>query len=173
MTTFKHIIKTFDYEIVFANETWLKDTTTDNMILTTHIIHRKDRLDSRGGGVLIAVKNTIKSIRQEKLESNFIEMICVELKLSNKRYLLVSVYIPPPKVTMSFNDCLSSLDSFLIQDSLNVYDNIIIQGDFNINCHQPISSQNATDLLSLFATNGFSQLIDKSTYRLSNSIIDL
>ena len=54
-----------DYDVVAVTETWLNDNILDSEILSHgYSIYRHDRDSSkRGGGVLLAVKQSIESIR--------------------------------------------------------------------------------------------------------------
>ena len=83
---------TKSYDIFCVSETWLNETIYDNETLpSNYTIYRNDRR-SRGGGVLIAVSNSIPSKIIERYTG--IEMISVELELSPK-LLIVCLYIPP------------------------------------------------------------------------------
>ena len=56
---FQSLVYTKSFDIIGISETWLTDNIYDNEILPTgYTIFRKDR-PSRGGGVLLAVNNTI------------------------------------------------------------------------------------------------------------------
>ena len=61
VSKFQSLIYSFNYDIVFVTETWLTDFIFDQEILpTNYCIFRKDR-HSRGGGVMIAVRDTISA----------------------------------------------------------------------------------------------------------------
>lgn len=57
------IIESSDCDVVMLTETWLSPSIKDSEVLsylTNFALHRQDRLSGRGGGVLIAVKHTIR-----------------------------------------------------------------------------------------------------------------
>ena len=68
-----------DFDVISLCETWLNPTVLDGEILPGYNIFRRDR-DGRGGGVLIAVKNTIHASRRTDLERLGIELVVVELR---------------------------------------------------------------------------------------------
>ena len=76
-----------------------QNSTPDNYVLDDYFIFRKDR-NSRGGGVLIAVKNVYKcnekSINSEK------EDICVEVFVKNRKLLFYTLY-KAPNVSIDFD----------------------------------------------------------------------
>jgi len=58
---FQSLVYTKNFDIICVTETWLNNTVFNNEILpTSYTIYRKDRAN-RGGGVLIAINNSIPS----------------------------------------------------------------------------------------------------------------
>ena len=80
---FKSYIYGNDIDICVINETWLKNYIPDNSILNNYFLFRNDRED-RGGGVLIAVKNSYKC-NQKFFDSNGFEDIFVEICVNQKQ----------------------------------------------------------------------------------------
>ncbi len=103
-------------------ETWLTDSIFDNEILPPHFtIYRKDR-GSRGGGVLIAIKDSIPS---NLLSSpSHLEVLAVVVG-SNHPITLCIVYAPPT----STYDYYQSLFTYL-SDLVTSGSQTIIVGDF-------------------------------------------
>ena len=61
LSRFQSFVYTFNFCIICITETWLSDYICDGEILPAgYILYRKDR-PSRGGGVLIAVKESLFS----------------------------------------------------------------------------------------------------------------
>jgi len=57
---FHSVVYTGKFDIVTVSETWLEDTLFDHEILPTgYTIFRKDRVNRRGGGVLLGFKSDI------------------------------------------------------------------------------------------------------------------
>ena len=59
-------------------------------------IHRKDRANRIGGGVMLAVRNNILSIRRKDLENDQTEMLACEIRPNTKKKLLILVFYRPP-----------------------------------------------------------------------------
>lgn len=113
---------TKSYDIFCITETWLNDMICDSEILPyNYAIHRKDR-NTRGDGILVAIKNNIPSILIYKHQS--IEFIVVELHAS-PNLKIVCTYIPPNCNDEYQQEVLSSINS------LNTECDTILLGDFN------------------------------------------
>ena len=88
---------------------------------------RRDR-DQNGGGILLYVREDIPC--KEIKFSNFpddIECLIIEIKLRDKKYILIGGYCPhKDKAPYFLNHVGRALDKFL-----GNYDNILIMGDFN------------------------------------------
>ena len=137
---------TFNFCIICLTETWLSDFICNGEILPTgFVLYRKDR-PSRGGGVLIAVR--------ESLFSSFIpsphdlEMVCVKLGRGND-CVICCVYIPP-ECSFSY---VSSVVQFLT-DLTSSFRKCVIVGDFNfpdIDWSILMGTSNSSNCLSLIA----------------------
>ena len=103
-----------------ASESWLTELLFDNEILPTNFtIFRNDR-GSRGGGVLLAVKDYIAT-KLLPSPAN-LEMLTVEIKLTYTTVILCVVYLPPNPTLIELRDHPSQL-----QLSSN-----ILLSDFNL-----------------------------------------
>ena len=77
--------------IVAITETWLnKDIFSNEILPHDYCIYHKDRL-SRGGGVLIAVHNSIPS----RIIDSLTEMELVAIQLLDLNLFVCVVYVPP------------------------------------------------------------------------------
>ena len=150
---------TKSYDIFCVSETWLNETIYDNEILpSNYTIYRNDRR-SRGGGVLIAVSNSIPSKIIERYTG--IEMISVELELSPK-LLIVCLYIPPNCSDEYQQDVLRSIQS------LHTHNDVILLGDLNapdvnwstLSASSPFSSS----LCNAFYSNNYIQMVTQPTH---------
>ena len=102
---FQSVVYTKNFDIICVTETWLNNTVFNNEILpTSYTIYRKDRVN-RGGGVLVAIHNSIPS--QLCHTSNSIEMISVHLNIRPK--LLLYVFTFPQTVLVNINKKLYML----------------------------------------------------------------
>ena len=118
-------------DLLAVTETWLKPEIGDCELLPGNdfSIHRRDRIDRVGGGTLLAVRNTILSLRRKDLESNA-EMIVCEIRPECRKKLLVIVFYRPPDTDLNYiKEFKKSLQS--IQNS-NKFDQLLICGDFNL-----------------------------------------
>jgi hypothetical protein len=82
-----------DVSVVFISKTWWSDTSAVN--INGFNLFRKDR-DSRGGGVCIYIRNSLKSyiIDVELLCSNLIEQIWCIVDLGSERIICGCIYRP-------------------------------------------------------------------------------
>ena len=79
---FQSVVYSRDFDICCVTETWLNDSVTNNEIIPSNYqVYRMDR-DSRGGGVMIAVKSSIPSRLINKHSS--IEALSVEVDVKPK-----------------------------------------------------------------------------------------
>ena len=73
-------------------------------------IHRKDRQNRRGGGVLLAVHRNLIAIRRSDLEIDDAEIVMVEICQKSKDSVLFGVCYRPPNAKMEYSE-LMPLDS--------------------------------------------------------------
>lgn len=129
MERFQDLVYSEDCDICCVNETWLNKDIQDKEILhgSDYQIFRKDR-DSRGGGVLVALKTaSFKDIHNIQVDTN-LEIVLVEVTSgSNSKFLICSCYRPPNTDHSWFGEFSRLLGN--VSDS---YDNMIISGDFNL-----------------------------------------
>ena len=126
-------------DIIVFTETWLKpDTDSASLGLFSYNIYRSDRAQranqqSRGGGVLIAVHQSLSSHLIAKPlnhagNDNF-ESLFVEVHAANTRLLIVGAYIPTHMQVQLYKDFVNCLEEI----SVNYFKNeIVICGDFNL-----------------------------------------
>lgn len=128
LAIFQSLVYSADYDIVCVCETWLNECVLDNEILPGYVLHRRDRqTHKRGGGVLIAIKSNLQSIRRRNLEGPTAEHLMIELYPSNRTKFMLSVFYRPPN-----NDIASLLE---LQNSLNMLNDsckLVLVGDFNL-----------------------------------------
>lgn len=146
---FQSLVYTKNFDIICVTETWLNNTVFNNEILpTSYTIYRKDRAN-RGGGVLIAINNSIPS--QLCHISDSIEMISVHLN-TRPKLLLICLYIPP--------NCTSEYQQNTLHAISNIQndDSTIITGDLN-----------APDInwLTLYAGSPFSRNLCNTLHHLN------
>jgi hypothetical protein len=128
------VLASYDIIVLGTLETWLRHEVSDCEpgLLPNYIIFRCDKCSvfnnvTRGGGVLIAVKNKYRCCRLTILNNN-IEQLFVKLSIDSSVLLIGAIYIPPNFNINIYNDHTDTVNSLLCN-----YNNvkIIILGDFN------------------------------------------
>ena len=122
-----------DYKIVCLTETWLNESfPSSNFFPETYTVYRSDRDCSdklRGGGVLIAISNTVFGVKRRPDLELFPESVWVEISLSDGRNLIIGNHYFAPDIKV---DIINNYFNFLenILDTLN--SRVILLGDFNV-----------------------------------------
>ena len=124
LNKFQSFIYSNSYEIVCITETWLSDAVFDNEIIPkNYSIYRKDR-KSRGGGVLVAISDSISS---NLIPSpNTLELIAVSIN-RGVSFVLCCIYIAPNSDSVYCNSLLLYLHQLI-----NSYTHTVLVGDFNV-----------------------------------------
>ena len=177
-------------DIVILNETWLKSCINDKEIIPgdTYKIFRKDRsclshppdpqnsnkFKRNGGGVLIAIKNSLNICPKEIKTTCKAEILSIEITLPNKKKISISTHYRVGTLGVtSFNEVKQHLHNIFRSKK---YKNNFIVGDMNlesVNWHTNSSNNNLqSSYVSLFADIGVSQLIFEPTHR-SGNILDI
>ena len=156
-----------EYDVIILTETWLKDEINSVQLFGAgYNVYRKDRIPevtgrSRGGGVLIAVKNSFSSTPCVACIDNDLEHLWVNVECTERRVCLGVVYIPPDLsrnrfVVERLNNSISSVAA-----SLRVSDVHLLFGDFNL-----------PDLCWRASTAGFAEPEPTESDSTSNILID-
>lgn len=123
-----------DYPVIALTETWLNSSVNNSELFPgNYNVLRCDRDESssgmsRGGGVVLAINNSIKVHRLAELETDAVDNIWARLKISNNfSVILALVYFPPKTHISVFKAFFDKLDSFVIK-----HEHILVIGDFNL-----------------------------------------
>lgn len=127
-----------NFDIIILTETWLNDGVYDGEFMDSrYSIYRRDREQrdpnktKNGGGVMIAVKNNLKSNRKLEWESScedlWVEVDINTLSKLNHHIAICAAYLPPPVKKDTLNDFLSNT-SQIVSTSKRV----LLIGDFNL-----------------------------------------
>ena len=82
-------------DFIAITETWLHNNIDDNELLpNSYNIHCKDR-ESRGGGLLLAVKSNISCFRSRDLEESDCELLWGEIPFKDSSSYFVGVFLSP------------------------------------------------------------------------------
>ena len=119
--------------------------------------YRKDRTEF-GGGLMQYIRNGIVCKRVPCFVSPTIELICSELTICKKKWVVFSFYRPPDSNLESFfREIFKSVNA-----ALDKYDNIIIMGDINIDTHDT-KHPGYNELKSFCDVLGLSNLVTGKT----------
>jgi len=124
------------YDIICLQETFLKPGKQFH--LQGYSTARKDRLDSRGGGVVTLVRDTVNYVELDT-SSIDLEMITIKVKTNNSYVYVVNLYIAP-NTEVNCNTVASVFSP-----------NTIVVGD--LNSHNPIWGSPRTDDRGLMIEN--------------------
>ena len=123
LSKFQSFVFTSDFNVFCITETWLSNNIPDGEILPSdYVLYRKDR-PSRGGGVLIAIKESMCSTYIPSPPD--LEVVSVKIGLSDE--LVIScVYVPPYSKVLYVSSMVEYLTNIV-----SSFKKCIIVGDFN------------------------------------------
>lgn len=127
-----------DYDVVVLSETWLYEGVfSSEFVPDSYAVLRCDRdFDaagrSRGGGVLIAIKNKFISEQVSiphscRLASPTLDMLACRVQLGSISVVFVAIYLPNTPSEHELNVVLGFLEETCLS-----YNHVIVCGDFNI-----------------------------------------
>lgn len=172
LNEFRQCLAELDHDVVGLTETWLNSNIPDNVCrFHGYSLVRVDRQGgSRGGGVLMLIKN---GIRHEVVPVNnlnmSIEQIWIKLFFKSGILVIGAIY---RRQEFAHSEFIENLENSLAIAS-SVSDNVVVIGDFNINTLRktPLSMK----FFSLLETVGYTQIIYEPTRitKHSTTLIDL
>ena len=118
-------------DLVFCVESWLNPNYLNCEVIPSSAdftIYRRDRKNRREGGVFLAVKNRLQSIRRHDLETDA-EILACELRPDSRRKILAVVFYRPQDTALEY---LKQLKKTLLLASKAKLDQILLIGDFNL-----------------------------------------
>ena len=148
-------------DVYCLSETFLTETINDSYLcIDGYTFVRKDRLNKRGGGLIMYVRDGISYKCRKDLERP-IETLCIEIKYSNRSILLTSVYRPPNNDSDSIQHWLSNMEE-------SMYTIYILMGDININIMSDKKDKLQESWISLTTNIQLNQIIKEPT-RVTNT----
>ena len=162
-------------QILCLSETHLDDSIVDKKFTPAdYTCYRKDRT-RLGGGVAILCQSTYPSQRRPDLESADTEMVWVEVRLNNYKFLICACYRPPGQCAAKRDQFLTSIEHSVDQAIGERPRAVLLLGDFNDRCtswHGPrTNSELGSSLYNLFNNLQLHQLITEPTR--GNNLLDL
>ena len=128
----RHVLSESQLDIFAISETKLSDEFPDAQFIIDGYCDpaqfRKDR-NEHGGGLVVYVKTGIPVKRVKALEPANLEIICIEITIAKRKWLIYSFYR---------SETFTKLPAFLdglqksVDMAINKYDNIILMGDINV-----------------------------------------
>ena len=157
------------YDVVVLTETWLNQSIQNTELILTNFQppFRRDREDRIGGGVAIYVHEGIHAKERTELNVNGTECLWIELVFGECNILFGGIYRPPNPN----NDQWLLMGQSIDQAFFQIFDNIIVTRDFNMN----LLGANSNKITNLFSLYNAEQLITSPTFytESSNSLLDL
>ena len=164
MAEFNSFSETSSPDIIGITETWFSemDTMVD-VHFPDYVTFRRDRVGSRGGGVLLAIKPNLIPKRLPHLENANIEMVCAEWTgKSNIKWLICVLYRPPSAPAEFWDHLQLTIDD--IQAASSDYHGVVVTGDFNVNwADQELPAVRQLD--SIMSSMELTQLVEEVTRR--------
>ena len=126
----RQLVTLHDYDIISVTESWATAGIRDaELSVEGFSMYRVDRRVTRGGGVVLYVKENLRSSIDNKLMSeNFEDSVWCSVKTNDKRLLIGVCYRSPQSSKENNLKLLSVMDKAVNQCG---YDRILIMGDFN------------------------------------------
>ena len=154
-------------DVYCLSETFLTGTINNSCLcIDGYTFVRKDRLNKRGGGLIMYVRDGISYKRRKDLEGH-IETLCIEIKYSNRSILLTSVYRPPNNDSDSIQHWLSNMEESMYK----IYSEnkpTILMGDINIDIMSDKKDKLQESWISLTTNIQLNQII-KEPMRVTNT----
>ena len=171
--TFVNKLK-FNHGVIGISETWLKDTSPSSLFsIEGYRLILNNRLNKRGGGVAFYITENLNYVLLDdfNLMSEVIESIFIEIKVPNRRSIIIGeIYRPPNSSMPEFTEILQNL----LSNEYFYNKTCFIMGDFNLNLLQCNENPSCQDFLNLMLSKSFVPLIKKPTRvsDASSSLID-
>ena len=167
LSKFQSFVYSNPIDVYCITESWLSNSIFDNEILPSgYSIFCKNR-GSRGGGILVAVADSIPTKLIPSPPN--LQARTIMISYSNRQILLCCVYIPPNPDAHYFHSYVSYLSNLATS-----YESIIFLGDFNLPdiiwSSLSCSSSNSNLLCDFIFQHNLSQLIESPTHIQGNTL---
>ena len=115
-------------DIVAIVETWLNDSVKFCAFDNSYNVYRQDRINGRGGGVLLAIKSNLQSKFVDSFSVGGSECVFVDVLVDSSNYIRYGVVYRPPD--RNYGDSLLLYNEILKRvENVKYY---TLLGDFNI-----------------------------------------
>lgn len=164
--TFYENLLSCNYDVICLTETWLNGNIFSGELFGDgYMVYRRDRessssIKSDGGGVLIAVKTSIRSTRCTEFETDA-EDVWISIDTNGEgRFLLCCAYVPPGSEgsLCEFKDGLCRNEKIFQEGA------VLLVGDFNLSSVSWQSVEGEYFLEPTLSGNRFSEIVDTFAY---------
>ena len=128
------------YDLYAFSETWLAPHTLSCQLFDdSYEVFRKDRTNltstkSCGGGVLLAIRKSLKPRELKVPNTSGVELVWVTLPLTEKSVHICVAYLPPDRVNDPELIELYTVSISWLVSKMKANDSICVLGDFNLSC---------------------------------------
>jgi exonuclease III len=164
---YKHI------DIITLSETHITHNDNEQLFaIPGYSFVSKPRMNGTGGGVAVYISNNIDWRRRVDLESDNLEILCIEIIVKNAKNFLVSTAYRPPDSSNYHVDNFKDLFEYFLITANEAFKEVILLGDLNANY---LDNKNSKELKSILLLNNYKQLIDSPTRitKDTSSLIDV
>ncbi len=158
------------FGIIGLVETWFKDIPHDYFNLSDYNLEFQNRINKKGGGVCLYIKENIKynvrtDLQQIKSPEN-VESLFIEIDRPASKNIVVGVmYRPPDQDVNEFNKYIDNVLTHATRNQKIVY----LMGDFNINLLNEDVHLPTNDFIDILSTHSLYPSITKPTRITSKS----
>ena len=126
----KQLVTLHEYDIISVTETWATvDIKDAELSIDGYSMYRMDRKVTRGGGVVLYIKENLRSnIDNKMMSEQFQDSVWCSVKTNEKTLLIGVCYRSPQSSKENNMKLLSVMDKPVTQSG---YGRILIMGDFN------------------------------------------
>ena len=169
-----HVIEgSIFYSFIFVTETWFDDSCPSSSFIGAdrYSIHRSDRQHGRGGGVAAFIHRGFPSYQVLSHSEEGIDLIIIDVKLSDQFSRFILVYRAPSCPTNSHNQMINILETHLNNNTCLLGDLNLPKIDFTIPTFNASANSMEEKFFEFFHQNNLKQLVLQPTR--DNNILDL
>ena len=127
-------ISNLQLKILHISESFLTSNLSSNLLCVPNFnLHRRDRLERHGGGLLTYIHSSLNCSVLTELEPILPETLTFKISQHTAKPFITSVIYRPPNSPASWFDQFT----LFISKCKEICDDVIIMGDFNINLNKP------------------------------------
>ena len=149
-----------------VSETFMNDSIPPSSVNITGYNFEQKYRGSAGEGVGFFVKNNIVYWRRNDLETQDIELLCLEIMSQNSKSMITCVLYRPPNSSKHWSKSFLEIFDKQLSNIIRENKEVIIVGDINFNYLDESNGKQFKELLSL---NGFVQAVNGPTRITPNS----